>query len=1170
MSKIKDKITRLFKQIFRKIKFPMIDTTSKQNYNKYHRTYDTLSEIFGKLENIDAYLIGGISVAIQTNQDLYRQNSDIDIMCSEEQLPSLIAYLQNSGYRVDDKRGIRTGNTVDINGQFHAIDHELNADTRRKKFLGVGIFTYSVKGNEVITHSYSYHEKEGRVIGIEKVMPKELFDLMYDSNVVDYKGIKLKTQSKEYIYLTKSKGTSENDQLDASVIEPTLDDESRKKIARIKELESKVKLYRLYFDKDGKIESREKTSSLGDKVNSYLDSLHAKSSTETLEQIINDVLQYDEILKYITPENLYRYNLTDETHISYLIKATKNAKMFLFDGEELTPYYQFTMANIIKGCNLCPQLNKEQIKTLCEFDDIEIMNMVFSLDATKQNDGIRILKKLCKSNSAELRRIKIEVVSQILEKTPEEYDELLKRIEDIYLTSNIPNFAKRFMVFRELHSNLLEKKSKRNNDDSIDNIPSLNGANGQERSHIIFSDLLRCALESNNRNLRDYLNTIERGNKLYEKIINEKERFENFSEADKVILTKYRNILNSLYNESSHGRRAKSKRKVEDDIETDLRELDVLFEQSNPYLKNTNLADRVVRTFGYWAGVNSLAQAKQIMEDAKNKAEERSKDIGKYVELKKGDFVKVIEYTRYSASMLQNGIVAKDFLVGNAKYDGTPLDTDVQKILEQKESFLETLNQLTIAKYFTNLSVDGKDLGTIMFVFDGKDFIETRDEHGKIIPEKFEELKKSKDKLEAFSKGGSEYGIRTGIGSTKIKYIIADRYVDKLCLEIVLNGFYIPIVDKTGKVIFTKEMYKEIEDKMQGLSYYDKKGFVLDETAINSGVKSISQLVEKNIEDAEFRRNKVLKTINNAIEKCGYKMSKERRLDLRPGLIEVIDIGSTGRGTNLPGDGDFDFMVRLDKFLADKPEKFKQALRSELERLGIREKVETRAGDFKYQGVKINGLNSEVDIDLSFSERTDEIEYSTDEALKDYLNTIKNQDIDTYKIIISNILLAKKMLKKAGAYRKKDAPAPRKEQPDTRGGLGAVGIENWILQNGGSMYKAAKTFLEVAQDSATLAEFQQRYTIWDFGENNLSTRKKIYPHDNFVYNLNERGFKIMKETLEKFVELVNKENASKMKKSLRDLVAEDTGIIADTPYMQAVYGILDKEKLLLVEGRMGK
>lgn len=299
MSKIKDKITRIFKQIFRRNDFPMIANTSKQNYDKYHRMYDTLSKIFGKLEDIDAYLIGGISAAIQTNQDLYRQNSDIDIMCREEQLQFLIEALQKSGYSVDDRRGIKTRNIVDVNGQFHARDHELNADTKNHKLLGVGIFTYSAKGSDVITHSYAYYEEEGRVIEIEKVMPKELFDLMYNSNVIDYKGIKLKSQSREYTYLTKSKGTIEKDQLDASIIEPTLDNDSREKIAIIKELESKVKQYRLLFDKDGKIESREKIPSLEDKVNSYLDSLFAKSSTKTPEQIINDVLQSEQYSRVI-------------------------------------------------------------------------------------------------------------------------------------------------------------------------------------------------------------------------------------------------------------------------------------------------------------------------------------------------------------------------------------------------------------------------------------------------------------------------------------------------------------------------------------------------------------------------------------------------------------------------------------------------------------------------------------------------------------------------------------------------------------------------------------------------------------------------------------------------------------------------------------------------------
>lgn len=299
MPKIKDNIIRMFNRIFRRNNFPMIANVSKQNYDEYHKTYDTLSKIFSKTDGIDLYLIGGISAAIQTNRDLYRQNDDIDIMCPEEQLPFLIGFLQKAGYRVDDRRGIKTRNTVDIDGQFHAMDHELNADTKSKKLLGVGIFTYSIKGNEVITHSYSYHEKEGRVIGVEKVMPKELFDMIYNNTPVDYKGIKLKTQSKEYTYMSKSRGIREKDKLDASIIEPTLDEKSMEKISKIRELEARKKEYKLVFDKDGNIESRHRVPSLEDKVNSLLTSLYRSSSTKTPEQIVNDVLQSEQYSRVI-------------------------------------------------------------------------------------------------------------------------------------------------------------------------------------------------------------------------------------------------------------------------------------------------------------------------------------------------------------------------------------------------------------------------------------------------------------------------------------------------------------------------------------------------------------------------------------------------------------------------------------------------------------------------------------------------------------------------------------------------------------------------------------------------------------------------------------------------------------------------------------------------------
>lgn len=233
MSKIKDNIIRMFNRIFRRNNFPMLANVSKQNYDEYHTTYDTLSKIFGELDDIDAYLVGGISSAIQTNQDLYRQNSDIDIMCKEEDLPKIIKKLQEIGYSIEDKRGIKTNNIIDVNGNFKAGCHDINTSIKNSNLLGVGLFVYKINNNEVTTYSYAFDERIGRFVGTEKVIPKELFDMIYNNTPVDYKGIKLKTQSKEYTYMSKSRETRAKDKLDDSIIEPTLDEKSMEKIMMI-------------------------------------------------------------------------------------------------------------------------------------------------------------------------------------------------------------------------------------------------------------------------------------------------------------------------------------------------------------------------------------------------------------------------------------------------------------------------------------------------------------------------------------------------------------------------------------------------------------------------------------------------------------------------------------------------------------------------------------------------------------------------------------------------------------------------------------------------------------------------------------------------------------------------------------------------------------------------
>lgn len=102
-------------------------------------------------------------------------------------------------------------------------------------------------------------------------------------------------------------------------------------------------------------------------------------------------------------------------------------------------------------------------------------------------------------------------------------------------------------------------------------------------------------------------------------------------------------------------------------------------------------------------------------------------------------------------------------------------------------------------------------------------------------------------------------------------------------------------------------MYDNIRSKMQGLSHYGLTEFQLDPSAWNIGISQITHVIEQSKEDANDKRKLILQTLKSAVETYGLNMSEKMTEDILQGTVEIIDTGSTGRGTNLPGDGDFDF-----------------------------------------------------------------------------------------------------------------------------------------------------------------------------------------------------------------------------------------------------------------------
>ena len=690
-----------------------------------------------------------------------------------------------------------------------------------------------------------------------------------------------------------------------------------------------------------------------------------------------------------------------------------------------------------------------------------------------------ILCRLSFSNSPEIYQFRTALAKQLLEL--DNPMEGLEKIENIFIKNNLPVFVKLYEVFNLLHPGCYGFDFGETSRVS----PVLKNATVNDREDIIFSDLLKSSLLSNNRSLNDFINLIEIGNAIYESgIINEDELS---------VAIRFRDVLISLYE------RKGQEFKVSEDILDDLNKLNELFSNGT----DLSLEDKVISSIAHRIGFDTLADLKAYRDEHLKESDRihdemityyEDRSVGQPFRLEVGDFVKGIGDINYLRNILQNGSVSKEYLGVSATSDFTPLDTDLSRFTKSSYSVRDMIEQSAANSY-----------GSILFILKNRDgrfnFTRTHENVG--------EEALLDDKLEVFYTGGIDtdntkhYGIRTGFASSEIDAIILKEMDKRVFLEIAMNGIYLPVFDLDGKLIFSKKDYLDLRSKMSGLSYYDNSEYIFGDDLEIPDALDIATSLERSEFDTKYKRDKVLGVIKSALDEMGLKLKTSIDFDLTEGSVELIDTGSTGRGTNKPGDGDFDFMMRVDRVLLNNEEKMNELRSKILNKLGQANGNVISSGDFRLKDVVIDDVI--VDIDITFTEKTDKVTYSTDMCLVDRLSNIRKQDPEKYKLVVANIILAKQVLKEAGCYKPNRGEVPQ-------GGLGGVGIENWILQNGGSFMNAIDNFLHFA-NGLSFEEFRSRYQINDFGENHLAQRRGNYRHDNFVNNMSEEGYKKMVEAL---------------------------------------------------------
>ena len=793
-----------------------------------------------------------------------------------------------------------------------------------------------------------------------------------------------------------------------------------------------------------------------------------------------------------------------------------------------------------------------------------IKKRFFDLTEDKIAELYSLYKRSELTNSEEAYKLRDQIIDGALEQ--DDPLEVFAKIEKIFEKNNLPLFAKIYKCFETLYPNF--NKSTFNFDKNSRISPDLlnanplekrmaylrrNGSDRDIRMQMVFNDLLRISICSADRSLIDYMNNIKVGNDLYLDIVSGKRTFESLTFEEKNVLDIFSSHLEALQENKTQ-----SKNMTLDNLSLPDK-IRVLSKEFSPTDRHS-LPDRIIRSFAYYAGFDSFESLNNYIIDSYKKAER----LGESNAIKRqtfsfedGDLLRCIGNIDALEASLDIGNVCKEFLgplKGTSDSDMTPLDIDF--------SLINTANGMKKTIYSCiSGTPTGFGFGNIYLVTDknNPNIRITRDNNGN-IDSPYDPMK-----LEVFSTEDlsgvnvARWGARTGYSLvTDVDYIIykknfeinslkpynedgtvnyvnqtSDVYDDLIRLKMLLakKGIYKPVYDFTGKLVFTKKEYDTIRSKLDGISYYktiteEEKAYPIADTSLLyfPGIEELATEMQQDRSKQQEKRKIITDKIKEIlVSSLGATQINDTILnDLSQGNIDLLETGSTSRGTNVPGDADYDFMTRVGRNDLNNT----AAVIRDLNSLFSPQTNISHDNRFRGKDIKLDGIEEPIDIDISFTQKRDKVDYSTDTCLSDLLRTIEKEYPEQFPLVKANIVYAKKILKAGKAYKSR-------RSSEAEGGLGGIGVEYWILQNGGSFINAVNSFLAQAVKDGNIIpyeEFKDKYQIWDFGKNHEpkeikigsserlgSSKKIVFPYDEFVScNMSKEGYLKMTKTLLEF------------------------------------------------------
>jgi hypothetical protein len=397
-----------------------------------------------------------------------------------------------------------------------------------------------------------------------------------------------------------------------------------------------------------------------------------------------------------------------------------------------------------------------------------IFDRLFEVSPDLQKRYLEIFSEIEQSQSQELRRIRDEIINQIV--ATENPEITYKKIESIFIENNIPLVGKIFRIFDQLHKDSeISEQLKNGNGSRV-----LQHGSARMHKNILYRDMMNVHVKGANPSLSKYGEIMERGQAVITKA--ETNGWQTLSFDDLLHVGYFFKKLQTLYEQTQFGEKCNG---LPEDMP--IPELYQKLRADLQVKEGQNVEDRIAELFLRPIGVGSFKEMKVIMKKQKTTAHERNiKNAealkNKTFSLVPGDLMKGINEV-YFSNILQNGSVAKEFLGGDAQSDSTPLDTDLSKVLEAG-SINDEL-RVTLSKSYGDMLFVIKDRGQFQDTSEVKD--------APYDPSKYELFR---------TLGERHYGVRTGFPLTEVDCIIdKSKQPQKNKFDIAQNGYYIPLVD---------------------------------------------------------------------------------------------------------------------------------------------------------------------------------------------------------------------------------------------------------------------------------------------------------------------------------------------------------------------------------------